>query len=69
MSPGYAIQVHIRPSLYDITEEALEKFDHLGRNCVEPSFDIELNDLDGMVGNYTLSNCLVSLTDVNILKR
>ena len=69
VSPGYAVQVHIRPSLYGITEEALEKFDHLGRNCVEPSVDKELNDLFGMVGDYTLSNCLVSLTDINILKR
>ena len=69
VSPGYAVQVHIRPSLYGITEEALEKFDYLGRNCVEQSVDKELNDLYGMVGDYTLSNCLVSLTEVNILKR
>ena len=69
VSPGFAVQVHIRPALFSITEQALDKFDYLERNCVEPSIDQELNNLDGMIGNYTLSNCLVSVTMTNIYKR
>ena len=69
VSPGFAVQVHIRPSLFSITEQALNKFDYLERDCVEPSVDKELNNLYGMMGNYTLSNCLVSATLTNIYKR
>ena len=69
VGPGFAVQVHIRPTLFSITEQALHKFDYLERNCVEPSIDQELNNLDGMIGNYTLSNCLVSVTMTNIYKR
>ena len=69
VSPGFAVQVHIRPKLYSITEQALQKFDYLERNCVEPSVDKELNNLYGMHGNYTLSNCLVSATLTHIHKR
>ena len=69
VSPGFAVQVHIRPTLFSITEQALQKFDYLERNCVEPSVDKELNHLYGMMGNYTLSNCLVSATLTNINKR
>ena len=69
VSPGFAVQVQIRPNLFGITEQALQKFDYLERNCVEPSVDKELNHLYGTFGNYTLSNCLVSATWTNIKKR
>ena len=69
VSPGFAVQVHIKPALFEITEQAVDKFDYLERNCVEPSVDKELNNIDGMVGDYTLSNCLVSVTMSNVYKR
>ena len=30
---------------------------------------LEYNNIEGMIGNYTLSNCLVSVTMSNIYKR
>ena len=69
VSPGFAVQVQIRPTLFSITEQALQKFNYLERDCVEPSVDKELNHLYGTFGNYTLSNCLVSATWTNIKKR
>ena len=67
--PGSAVDVHIKPALYSITEEAL-KFDYLERKCAEPLVDKELNGLDGMVAqNYSLSNCLVAATNVEIFER
>ena len=60
VGPGSAVEVHIRPALFSITQNALDDFDYLERKCVEPSIDKGLEDLDGMIGNYSLSNCLVS---------
>ena len=73
VSPGSAVEVHIRPALFGITKEALD-FDYLARKCVEPSVDKEFNALDGMYNgshpsNYTLSNCLVSATLTEIAKK
>ena len=60
VGPGSAVEVHIRPSLFSITQRALDRFDYLERKCVDTSIDKGLEDLDGMKGNYSLSNCLVS---------
>ena len=69
VGPGSAVEVHIQPSLYSITEKAL-KFDYLRRKCAEPSVDVKLNNLEGMVvNNYSLSNCLVAATNVKIIER
>ena len=38
VSPGSAVEVHIRPALFSISEKALD-FDYLKRKCVEPSVD------------------------------
>ena len=70
VGPGSAVEVHIQPSLYSITEKAL-KFDYLKRKCAEPSVDVKLKNLEGMVvvNNYSLSNCLVAATNVKIIER
>ena len=61
VSPGSAVEVHIRPVLFDISEEALQNFDYLERKCVEPSVDKGSNNLaEGLPRSYSLSNCLVS---------
>ena len=60
VGPGSAVEVHIRPSLFSITQRALDRFDYLERKCVETSIDKGLEDLDGMNGSYSLSNCLLS---------
>ena len=69
VSPGSAVEVHIRPARFSITQSALA-FDYLDRKCVEPSVDKRANLLNGThgVGNYSLSNCLVSaaLTEIQI---
>ena len=69
VSPGSAMEVHIRPARFSITQSALA-FDYLDRKCVEPSVDKRENLLNGTygVGNYSLSNCLVSaaLTEIQI---
>ena len=62
VGPGSAVDVHIRPALFRITESALHRFDYLQRRCADTSVDKGLEDLDGMDGDnsYSLSNCLVS---------
>ena len=61
VGPGSAVDVHIRPALFRITNSALDRFGYLERKCANPSLDKGLEDLDGMVGDYySLSNCLVS---------
>ena len=69
VSPGSAVEVHIRPARFSITQSALA-FDYLDRKCVEPSVDQRASLLNGThgVGNYSLSNCLVSaaLTEIQI---
>ena len=61
VGPGSAVEVHIRPALFSITQAALN-FDYLERKCAEPSVDKGLEDLDGMDNDYdySISNCLVS---------
>ena len=60
VGPGSGVEIHIRPSLFSITQRALDRFDYLERKCVETSIDKGLEDLDGMNGSYSLSNCLLS---------
>ena len=63
VSPGSAVEVHIKPALFGISEEALHGFDYLKRKCVEPSVDKGSNELaEGLTESYSLSNCLVSAT-------
>ena len=58
-APGSALDVQIKPELYTTTEAAL-KFDYLERKCVDVEKDEALQDMEGMTGTYSLSNCLVS---------
>ena len=63
VSPGSAVEVHIRPVLFGISEKALRGFDYLKRKCVEPSVDGRGNlTKGGLAGSYSLSNCLVAAT-------
>ena len=66
--PGSAIDVQIRPELFTITTEALE-FDYLERKCVDVERDKALQQMEGMPGNYSLSNCLVSATLTEIYSK
>ena len=61
VSPGTAVEVHIRPEIYGITDAALA-FDYLDRKCVDTFVDQRTDLLNGTHGiiNYSLSNCLVS---------
>ena len=61
------MDVHIRPALYGITQTALDRFDYLERRCSERFFDKGTDDLNGMIGEYSLSNCLLSAawTEIN----
>ena len=69
IGPGSSVDVHIRPALYGITQTALKRFDYLERRCAEPFFDNWMEDLNvnGMIGEYSLSNCLLSAawTEIN----
>ena len=58
VAPGSAVDVHIRPALFRITESALHRFDYLQRRCADTSVDKGVEDLDGMDGDnsYSLSN-------------
>ena len=70
VSPGSAVEVHIRPELFSITEKAVKGFDYLERKCVEPSVDKGSNNVvEGLTGSYTLSNCLVSATLAEIKEK
>ena len=71
VSPGSAVEVHIRPALFGISERALHGFDYLERKCVEPSVDKGSNNLaEGLTSrSYTLSNCLVSATLAEMNKK
>ena len=62
IGPGSSVDVHIRPALYGITQTALKRFDYLQRGCAERFFDNWTEDLNGMIGEYSLSNCLLSAT-------
>ena len=61
VGPGSFMEIEIKPSMVTITEAALA-FDYHDRKCVDPFRDTALKDLDGLTGNYSLSNCLVSAT-------
>ena len=67
IGPGSSVDVHIRPALYGITQTALKRFDYLERRCSERFFDKGTDDLNGMIGEYSLSNCLLSAawTEIN----
>ena len=70
VSPGSAVEVHIRPVLFDISELALQNFDYLERKCVDPSVDKWSNNLaEGLPRSYSLSNCLVSATWTEIKEK
>ena len=70
VSPGSAVEVHIRPALFGISEKALRDFDYLKRKCVEPSVDKWSKNLaTGLTKSYTLSNCLVSATLAEIKEK
>ena len=70
VSPGSAVEVHIRPALFGISEKALRDFDYLKRKCVDPSVDKWSNNLaKGLTRSYTLSNCLVSATQAEMDKK
>lgn len=66
--PGSAVDVQIKPELYTTTTEAL-KFDYLERKCVDVERDKALKQMEGMPGNYSLSNCLVSATLTQIYEK
>ena len=66
IGPGSSVDVHIRPALYGITQTALKRFDYLQRGCAERFFDNWTDDLNGMIGEYSLSNCLLSATWIQI---
>ena len=62
IGPGSSVDVHIRPALYGITQTALKRFHYLQRRCADRFFDNWTEDLNGMIGEYSLSNCLLSAT-------
>ena len=59
--PGSAVDIQIKPELFTTTSAAL-KFDYLERKCVDVERDKALQQMEGMTGSYSLSNCLVSAT-------
>ena len=59
--PGSAVDIQIKPQLFTTTTAAL-KFDYLERKCVDVERDKALQQMEGMTGSYSLSNCLVSAT-------
>ena len=70
VSPGSAVEVHIRPALFSISQKALHDFDYQKRKRVEPSVDKGSNNLvEGLTGSSTLSNCLVSATRAEIKEK
>ena len=66
--PGSALDVQIKPELYT-TKKAALKFDYLERKCVDVEKDEALQDMEGMTGTYSLSNCLVSASLSQIYER
>ena len=66
--PGSAVDVQIKPELFTTTNAAL-KFDYLKRKCVDVDKDKALQQMEGMTGNYSLSNCLVSATLTQIYEK
>ena len=66
--PGSAVDIQIKPELYTTTTAAL-KFDYLERKCVDVERDKALQQMEGMTGNYSLSNCLVSATLTQIYQK
>ena len=66
--PGSAVDIQIKPELFTTTTAAL-KFDYLERKCVDVDVDKALKQMEGMRGNYSLSNCLVSATLTQIYEK
>ena len=66
--PGSAVDIQIKPELFTTTTAAL-KFDYLERKCVDVDRDKALKQMEGMSGNYSLSNCLVSATLTQIYEK
>ena len=66
--PGSAVDIQIKPELYTTTSAAL-KFNYLERKCVDVEKDKALQQMEGMTGNYSLSNCLVSATLTQIYQK
>ena len=64
VGPGTAVKIVVKPELFSSSQEALENFDYVERKCVDIGTD--LDSFDGVQGNYSLSNCLVSATVTEI---
>ena len=69
VGPGSAVEIVARPLLYTITQAALDNFDYVDRKCIDINTDPGLDTLNGVQGNYSLGNCLVSATLTEIRKR
>ena len=69
VGPGSAVEIVARPLLYTITQAALDNFDYVDRKCIDINTDPGLDSLNGVTGNYSLGNCLVSATITEIQKR
>ena len=69
VGPGSAVEIVARPLLYTITQAALDNFDYVDRKCIDINTDPGLDTLNGVTGNYSLGNCLVSATFTEIQKR
>ena len=62
------METEMMASMVTTTEAALA-FDFHVRKCIAPSHDTVLNHLDGLTGNYSLSNCLISAVISQIYAR
>ena len=69
VGPGSAVEIVARPQLYTITQAALDNFDYIDRKCIDIDTDPGLDALNGVKGNYSLGNCLVSATITEIQRR
>jgi hypothetical protein len=69
VGPGSSVDVQVRPFLYKATDRALNNFHYLNRKCIDPTKEPESQQLDGMTGNYSLANCLVSATLTEICNK
>ena len=66
VGPGTAVKVVVKPELFSSSQEALDNFDYVQRKCVDIETDQGMDSFDGVQGNYSLSNCLVSATVTEI---
>ena len=64
VGPGSAVDVKINPVQFTISQDALENFGYLDRKCIDTCFDMSMTTLN----NYSLSNCLVQATVLEIYK-